>query len=61
VLGICRGIQVVNVAEGGTLHQHLPAVEGTVQHEQRNIDYPPFHTLRLEPGSIAAEAAGTSW
>jgi len=25
ILGICRGIQVVNVAEGGTLHQHLPA------------------------------------
>ncbi len=59
ILGICRGIQVVNVAEGGTLHQHLPAVEGTIQHEQRNIDYPPFHALRLEPGSIAATAAGT--
>lgn len=59
VLGICRGIQIVNVAEGGTLHQHLPALEGTVQHEQRNIDYPPFHAVRLEPGSIAAEAAGT--
>lgn len=24
VLGICRGIQLINVAEGGTLHQHLP-------------------------------------
>jgi putative glutamine amidotransferase len=59
ILGICRGIQVANVAEGGTLHQHLPAVDGTIQHEQRNIDYPPFHTLRLEPGSIAATAAGT--
>ena len=58
VLGICRGIQLVNVAEGGTLHQHLPAVEGTIQHEQRNIDYPPIHAVRLEPGSIAASAAG---
>ncbi len=59
ILGICRGIQVANVAEGGTLHQHLPAVDGTIQHEQRNIDYPPFHALRLEPGSIAATAAGS--
>ncbi len=60
ILGICRGIQVVNVAEGGTLHQHLPAVEGMMQHDQRNIDYPPFHRLRLEPGSIAAQAAGSA-
>jgi putative glutamine amidotransferase len=58
ILGVCRGIQLANVAEGGTLHQHLPAVEGTIQHDQRNIDYPPFHALRLEPGSIAASAAG---
>lgn len=58
ILGVCRGIQLVNVAEGGTLHQHLPAVEGLVQHEQRNIDGPPFHRLRLEVGSFAAQAAG---
>jgi len=59
ILGVCRGLQVVNVAEGGTLHQHLPALPGTIQHDQRNIDYPPFHVLRLEPGSIAASAAGS--
>src|SRR3984885_4042586 len=28
VLGICRGMQDINVARGGTLHQHLPAVVG---------------------------------
>ena len=58
ILGVCRGIQLVNVAEGGSLHQHLPALEGMVQHEQRNIDGPPFHWLRLEVGSLAARAAG---
>ena len=58
VLGICRGIQVINVAEGGTLHQHLPAVSGTLQHEQRNIDGTPFHAVRLEEGSRLAQAFG---
>ena len=59
ILGVCRGIQLVNVVEGGTLHQHLPALEGMVQHEQRNIDGPPFHRVRLEVGSYAAQAAGS--
>lgn len=35
VLGICRGAQTMNVARGGTLHQHLPAVtDGSVDHRQ---------------------------
>ena len=31
-LGICRGMQVMTVASGGTLHQHVPDLPGTVQH-----------------------------
>lgn len=60
VLGICRGIQLVNVAEGGTLHQHLPAVPDTVQHGQRNIDGTLFHEVRLEPDSRLAKSYGAT-
>ena len=34
VLGICRGAQVLNVALGGTLHQHLPDVVGHDRHQR---------------------------
>lgn len=60
ILGICRGIQLINVAEGGTLHQHLPAVPDTVQHGQRNIDGTLFHEVRLEPGSRLAKSYGAN-
>lgn len=59
VLGVCRGHQVINVAEGGSLVQHLPAVAGTWQHDQRDLRGVPFHPVRLEPGSRLAEAFGT--
>jgi putative glutamine amidotransferase len=58
ILGICRGIQTINVAEGGTLHQHLPAVPNTLQHSQVNPDGSLFHEVKLEPSSILAKAYG---
>lgn len=60
VLGVCRGHQVINVAEGGTLIQHLPALEGSWQHDQRDLRGVPFHPVRLEPGSMLAEAFGVT-
>ena len=57
VLGICRGMQMLNVALGGTLHQHLPDVVGHSDHLHTPGAFRD-HEVRLEPGSLAARAAG---
>ena len=59
VLGICRGMHVLNVALGGTLVQHLPDVLGHGDHRHTPGSFGD-HEVRLEPGSAAAEAAGTT-
>ncbi len=59
VLGICRGMQLINVARGGTLVQHVPDVVG--HHEHRRV-VGSFdgadHDVVLTGGSLAARAAG---
>ena len=50
ILGICRGMQLLNVARGGTLHQHLPDVVGTgIGHRQPEHGSIPTH--RIETAS----------
>jgi putative glutamine amidotransferase len=58
LLGVCRGMQVLNVACGGTLDQHLPDRLG---HERHRLVPGSWgeHEVRIEPGSLAARAAGT--
>jgi putative glutamine amidotransferase len=59
VLGICRGCQALNVARGGTLHQHLPDVtDGSIPHRQTASGREPTHSVRIEPGSRLAEIVG---
>jgi len=58
-LGICRGMQLMNVAAGGTLIQHLPDSHGHEDHRRvRGSFEGADHDVRLEPGSLAARAAG---
>jgi len=59
VLGVCRGMQVLNVAFGGTLLQHLPETFGHEDHRRvpGNFDEAD-HDVRLAPDSLAALAAG---
>lgn len=58
-LAICRGAQVANVAFGGTLLQHLPAIDGLIQHGIPVEDAVATHEVRLAPGSRIAELCGT--
>jgi putative glutamine amidotransferase len=54
VLGVCRGAQILNVARGGTLIQHLG---DSTQHVETPGSF-STHAVRLEPGSFAARAMG---
>ena len=58
LLGVCRGMQVLNVACGGTLDQHIPDRLGHEIHRPIPGAWAE-HEVRIEPGSLAAEAAGT--
>jgi putative glutamine amidotransferase len=59
VLGICRGMEILNVALGGTLLQHLPDRIGHDGH-LRNPGTFERHEVQLEPGSRAADLVGGS-
>jgi putative glutamine amidotransferase len=56
-LCVCRGMQVLNVAFGGTLHQDLPGDDRFVAHGTPSGADELFHDVKLEPGSATATAA----
>ena len=53
ILAVCRGLQILNVALGGTIIQHLP---DTVGHDEHRVEVGTFsrHRVRFEPGSRLA-------
>jgi putative glutamine amidotransferase len=59
VLAICRGLQILNVAFGGTLEQNLVAGDGSHPHRKVVGTFDGNeHTVTLAPGSLAAGAVG---
>ena len=60
VFGICRGMQVLNVALGGTLYQDLPSQwDGDVlKHRQATPKWQPTHEVEVRDGSYIAEVMG---
>lgn len=62
VLGICRGLQLLNVVLGGTLHQdiHTGQAQGDVlKHWQEAPDWYPVHDIRIKAGSRLHRIYGT--
>lgn len=63
LLALCRGFQELNVAYGGTLHQHVEEVEGRLDHREDkhqplDVQYAPVHDVHLTPGGRLEAIAG---
>ena len=60
-LGVCRGMQLVNIALGGTLHQDVDAqASPTIQHNKRDLPrHTLIHSIFIEEGSKMEEVFGT--
>jgi putative glutamine amidotransferase len=59
VLGICGGMQLLNVVLGGTLHQDISReVPEAREHEQKHDRTQPQHPVDVREGSLLAEAVG---
>lgn len=56
-LGICRGMQVLNVAYGGGIEQHLPDVVGHEDHRHTPGAFAD-HEVRISPDSLVARVIG---
>src|SRR3954451_21638093 len=58
LLAICRGMQVLNVARGGTLVQHLPDLSDEIEHRQTEAASQPTHAVTVATDSRLAGLAG---
>ncbi|HEX7892248.1 MAG TPA: gamma-glutamyl-gamma-aminobutyrate hydrolase family protein, partial [Ramlibacter sp.] len=65
LFGVCRGLQEINVALGGSLHQAVHAREGMLDHREPDGEaleeqFAERHDVLLEPGSAFAQWAGAT-
>jgi putative glutamine amidotransferase len=61
VLGICRGVQALNVARGGSLHQHVGDItDGSIEHRQAARGRVATHSVRVDPDSRLAQVMGVT-
>jgi putative glutamine amidotransferase len=60
VFAICHGMQLLNIHLGGTLDQHLADDPEHLDHDRDRPRAEPVHDVRVEPGTILAEAMGTA-
>jgi putative glutamine amidotransferase len=63
VLCVCRGFQELNVAFGGSLHQHVQELEGRADHRENSDapleeQYGPSHSISVQPGCLLADILG---
>jgi putative glutamine amidotransferase len=63
LLAICRGFQELNVALGGSLHQHLHELPGKLDHREpqgvsREAEYAPAHPITIAPDGSLAQLSG---
>lgn len=64
VFAVCRGFQELNVALGGTLHQHVHEVPGFRRHKENpddplDVQYGPAHAVSLADGGLLRQLAGS--
>jgi putative glutamine amidotransferase len=65
VLCICRGFQELNVALGGTLHQHVQELPGRLDHREDeaaslDVQFGPAHLVSIVPGGLLGRIAGVT-
>lgn len=64
LFAVCRGFQELNVALGGTLHQHLQEVPGRFDHRDKgetlDVQYGPAHSVAVMPGGILYALTGAA-
>jgi putative glutamine amidotransferase len=63
LLAICRGFQELNVALGGSLHQHVQEIPGRLDHREPKdvpleVEYGPAHAIAIAPGGLLARLSG---